>query len=747
MYRIEILESSADVESLVNTLHMEGATLTENNLSLSTTDLQRLAELSHELQLSNAMETDEAEEVIIEQTGDLEEEIVETEIGAEEIEIETEAERPPSPEEILPDVKAKASVPPLRPLTIAPKPAKVPITIKPLAGGQQLLLVQGQSIATGSGQTIKLLSPQGQELNLGNLQLGIPIKPAGTVKTITATSAGNISVVPQKQLFVKKVISASGATKNVVKPVYSSKPQGQQHFMVVQKAEPSATTHVKLVSSPSGLTQIGPTKTITLQQAQEMGLLTNAKFVPQAQTTPKTTTLLLNKGGTKTLKLVPQVAGQSHQIVTSMGGTMKAITLNQVKSPTKILPAQKIPQHIVYKKASAGQSILPQGQVIQVAGGQTLNTGQLHQINIPGKGVQYIKFVPSTTVATVPSSTVTVSTTTTKPSLSLHTTPGGSLVLSEMGPSSNHSNHQKNVKPVVINKPVTVNTQVVMLPYISTTQASPTPAKVPIPKQNPTPRPTPQQNSSSSSSTSTPEAQTSSRQPPPPPPEPALDANGMRTRKPCNCTKSQCLKLYCDCFANGEFCYQCKCMFCYNNLENEEYRQRAIKTCLERNPNAFRPKIGKAKDMAGDVAIRKHTKGCNCKRSGCLKNYCECYEAKIACSSNCKCIGCRNIEESLERKNFRSVVNNGMNIAPMERITPKMNNNVPCTKPKASNMSRQAVSFITEDVIEATCQCLLSVADKATENIEDVESTTREIIEEFDVRRKIIYFDAVIKLF
>lgn len=109
-------------------------------------------------------------------------------------------------------------------------------------------------------------------------------------------------------------------------------------------------------------------------------------------------------------------------------------------------------------------------------------------------------------------------------------------------------------------------------------------------------------------------------------PKEEVDANGMRPRKPCNCTKSQCLKLYCDCFANGEFCYMCNCMNCFNNLENEDHRNRAIKACMERNPHAFKPKIGKAKDITGDFAVRKHTKGCNCKRSGCLKNYCECYE-------------------------------------------------------------------------------------------------------------------------
>lgn len=81
---------------------------------------------------------------------------------------------------------------------------------------------------------------------------------------------------------------------------------------------------------------------------------------------------------------------------------------------------------------------------------------------------------------------------------------------------------------------------------------------------------------------------------------------------------------YCDCFANGEFCHMCNCNNCSNNLDNEEERQRAIKSCLERNPNAFRPKIGKGRETGDDT--RRHNKGCNCKRSGCLKNYCECYE-------------------------------------------------------------------------------------------------------------------------
>lgn len=83
---------------------------------------------------------------------------------------------------------------------------------------------------------------------------------------------------------------------------------------------------------------------------------------------------------------------------------------------------------------------------------------------------------------------------------------------------------------------------------------------------------------------------------------------------------------YCECFANGEFCNNCNCVSCHNNISHEENRQNAIRSCLDRNPQAFRPKIGKC--LVG-LSDRRHTKGCHCKRSGCLKNYCECYEVSI----------------------------------------------------------------------------------------------------------------------
>lgn len=62
----------------------------------------------------------------------------------------------------------------------------------------------------------------------------------------------------------------------------------------------------------------------------------------------------------------------------------------QIKSPTKILPApqttsaNKVAQRIILKPANTGQQVLS-SQIIQMP--QPIGSGQLHQINIPGKGV------------------------------------------------------------------------------------------------------------------------------------------------------------------------------------------------------------------------------------------------------------------------------------------------------------------------------------------------------------------------
>ncbi|GLG98115.1 Protein lin-54 homolog [Gryllus bimaculatus] len=217
-----------------------------------------------------------------------------------------------------------------------------------------------------------------------------------------------------------------------------------------------------------------------------------------------------------------------------------------------------------------------------------------------------------------------------------------------------------------------------------------------------------------------------------PPTRTTLEPNGIRPRKPCNCTKSQCLKLYCDCFANGEFCNLCNCNNCYNNLEHEEDRQRAIRSCLERNPNAFRPKIGKG--MVGDE--RRHNKGCNCKRSGCLKNYCECYEAKIPCSNNCKCVGCRNVEETCDKKSLRDLADAAevrvqQQAAVKNKVSAQIQDVAFRPQPPAPPGVRQPSSLMTNEVLEATCECLVAQAEDAERQGLPEEEAERLVLEEF----------------
>lgn len=71
---------------------------------------------------------------------------------------------------------------------------------------------------------------------------------------------------------------------------------------------------------------------------------------------------------------------------------------------------------------------------------------------------------------------------------------------------------------------------------------------------------------------------------------------GIKTQHPrCSYGPPQKTTRYCECFASGRYCDGCNCVGCCNNQQNEGVRQSAVEAILDRNPNAFRPKI------AGDV--------------------------------------------------------------------------------------------------------------------------------------------------
>ncbi len=71
--------------------------------------------------------------------------------------------------------------------------------------------------------------------------------------------------------------------------------------------------------------------------------------------------------------------------------------------------------------------------------------------------------------------------------------------------------------------------------------------------------------------------------------------------KPCNCSSSGCLKLYCECFKNNRYCGpQCRCSCCKNCPDHEQQRLKAKEMILMWNPFAFISKIQKCRAGISD---------------------------------------------------------------------------------------------------------------------------------------------------
>ena len=117
-----------------------------------------------------------------------------------------------------------------------------------------------------------------------------------------------------------------------------------------------------------------------------------------------------------------------------------------------------------------------------------------------------------------------------------------------------------------------------------------------------------------------------------------------REKTCCTCTKTQCIKKYCECFANGKFCFGCHCINCLNkSFFQKNDNNNNIKNIINNNEENF------------NNNINLNSISCTCSKSGCNKKYCECFKAGKNCNEKCRCLNCLNRNKNEENENLNSI--------------------------------------------------------------------------------------------
>ena len=128
-----------------------------------------------------------------------------------------------------------------------------------------------------------------------------------------------------------------------------------------------------------------------------------------------------------------------------------------------------------------------------------------------------------------------------------------------------------------------------------------------------------------------------------------LNNNASTFRQKCTCSKTGCLKKYCNCFANGVPCEGCECKNCQNvgnknnNNNNIDLEEKKIFPVMQNRFDRIQRTI------------------CNCTKSNCMKKYCECFKQGFSCNALCRCMDCKNKNiEEVNNINNNEIKNNNI---------------------------------------------------------------------------------------
>jgi ubiquitin-conjugating enzyme (huntingtin interacting protein 2) len=118
--------------------------------------------------------------------------------------------------------------------------------------------------------------------------------------------------------------------------------------------------------------------------------------------------------------------------------------------------------------------------------------------------------------------------------------------------------------------------------------------------------------------------------------------------KGCRCGRTKCLKQYCACFRQDVRCTSdCVCNDCRNDGKHEHDRMMAVRAIRLNSKDAFKGTdlVIEDQSVTTSKGTVKTVRGCRCKRSNCVKKYCECFGAGLKCGDNCICEDCQNGNE------------------------------------------------------------------------------------------------------
>ena len=124
--------------------------------------------------------------------------------------------------------------------------------------------------------------------------------------------------------------------------------------------------------------------------------------------------------------------------------------------------------------------------------------------------------------------------------------------------------------------------------------------------------------------------------------------NNLNDKICCYCTKTRCIKKYCECYSNNRYCKNCHCVNCLNKF------------------------IHKGNEPPKE-SVESNEVFCTCTKSNCNKKYCECFKSSQKCTFKCRCINCKNCNK---QTTFNFNVTNINNINNNSNINSNVNNSI-----------------------------------------------------------------------